>query len=179
MLEYIILGFLLHGEMSGYDIKRFMGISTANFYDASFGSIYPMLKKMEENSLISSTEAVEGGKYKKLYALTDSGRERFFRWLEQPIEFKRASLDHLVNIFFYGFLPREKARELLAGYIARVEAELAGLEKLECAVEHEAGFYEASTLDYGKGIYRFTADWCKRLLEKLPDEDKTKICEER
>jgi DNA-binding PadR family transcriptional regulator len=44
MLEYIILGYLLIGEMSGYDLKRWMSYCTSNFFDASFGSIYPRSK---------------------------------------------------------------------------------------------------------------------------------------
>lgn len=53
MLIYVILGFLCEKDMTGYEIKQKMTISTSNFIDASFGSIYPMLKKMEKGSLSS------------------------------------------------------------------------------------------------------------------------------
>ncbi|WP_236880832.1 PadR family transcriptional regulator [Clostridioides difficile] len=47
MLEYIILGFLMEKELSGYDLKQIMSESTSYFFDASFGSIYPALKRLE------------------------------------------------------------------------------------------------------------------------------------
>lgn len=50
MLIYVILGFLCEKDMTGYEIKQKMTISTSNFIDASFGSIYPMLKKMEKGA---------------------------------------------------------------------------------------------------------------------------------
>lgn len=53
MLIYVILGFLCEKDMTGYEIKQKMTLSTSNFIDASFGSIYPMLKKMEKGSLSS------------------------------------------------------------------------------------------------------------------------------
>lgn len=53
MLIYVILGFLCEKDMTGYEIKQKMTISTSNFIDASFGSIYPMLKKWKRGSLSS------------------------------------------------------------------------------------------------------------------------------
>ncbi len=35
MTDFTILGFHMYGPKSGYDIKRFMGMSTAHFYQAS------------------------------------------------------------------------------------------------------------------------------------------------
>lgn len=167
MLDYIILGFLLHSEMSGYDIKRFMQTSTANFYEASFGSIYPMLGKMEQSGLVSSNEFVEGGKYRKLYSITDAGRKAFLEWLEQPIELNRDKHTHLVRIFFYGWLKPEKVRELVGAYISAMEAELGKLKELEEMIKPHTGFYEFSTLDFGKGYYEFNIDWCRSFLQKL------------
>lgn len=102
-LEYIILGFLMSSEMSGYDLKQKMTESTSNFFDAGYGSIYPTLKRMEAKSFISLREIVEGGKYKKLYAITELGKSEFLNWLELPVEFSRTKTDHLIKIFFFKF----------------------------------------------------------------------------
>ena len=51
MLEYIILGFLMGCAASGYDLKQYMAESTSYFFYASYGSIYPALKRLKrENS---------------------------------------------------------------------------------------------------------------------------------
>jgi DNA-binding PadR family transcriptional regulator len=166
MLEYIILGFLMHGDMSGYDVKRHMGHSTACFYDASFGSIYPMLGKLQGEELVTMIESVGDGKYKKLYSITDKGRKRFLEWLGEPIEIDRSGHSFLVRIFFYGWLEPARARALVSDYIARLEAELASLTKLGGEIKGGAGFYEYSTLEYGLGYYAFAIGWCREFLEK-------------
>ncbi|MBC7343778.1 MAG: PadR family transcriptional regulator, partial [Clostridia bacterium] len=83
-MEHVILGFLTMGDMTGYDIKRLMSISTSFFYDASYGSIYPALRKLEERGLVKSSEAIESGRLRKVYSITDEGREEFLRWLGGP-----------------------------------------------------------------------------------------------
>lgn len=167
MLDYIILGFLHYGDMSGYDIKRFMTTSTANFYDASFGSIYPMLKKMEEQGLVCSNELVDGGKYRKVYSITTSGKAAFKQWLEHPIELNRDKHTHLVRIFFYGRLKPEKVKMLVEDYIEKMVSELESLTELESIISSHAGFYELSTLDFGRGYYEFNLDWCRKFLNRL------------
>jgi DNA-binding PadR family transcriptional regulator len=167
MLDYIILGFLLHGDMTGYDIKQFMAHSTAYFYDASFGSIYPMLKKLEGSGLITSMESVEGGKFRKEYSLTDQGRHAFLKWLNEPIELGRGVYTHLVKIFFYGWMPPEKAAVLIQEYIVKMQEELNSLDELSEKIKGYSGFYEASTLDFGREYYTFAIIWCKNFIEKL------------
>ena len=67
MLEYIILGFLMRRKATGYDLKQYMAESTSYFFDASYGSIYPALKRLEEKKFLCSEEQVTGGKFKKLF----------------------------------------------------------------------------------------------------------------
>lgn len=166
MLEYILLGFLMHGDMSGYDMKQFMAHSTAYFYNASFGSIYPGLKKLEQERSVTLVESVEDGKYKKLYSITPEGRSKFLAWLEKPIEFDRCGYGHLIHIFFYGWLEPAKARAIVEAYIASLQAELAELTEHGGQIKGCANFYEFSTLEYGLGYYRFTIDWCRQFIEK-------------
>ena len=96
-------------EMSGYQLKQQMAGSTSNFFDASFGSIYPALKKMEVRGAITVRDVMEGGKFKKFYTITESGKVEFMEWLENPIECSKTRPDPLVKLFFYGYLPMEKA----------------------------------------------------------------------
>ena len=167
MLEYIILGFLQMQDMTGYDIKQQMTVSTTNFYDASFGSIYPMLKKMEKQQHIRFREEVEGGKFKKVYTITARGREVFYHWLEQPIALDRARHDHLVRIFFYSCLPVDKVKQLINGFIQAMEEELNVLGELEKKITDCADFYQMSTMEYGKYHYAFTIKYYKKFLIEL------------
>jgi DNA-binding PadR family transcriptional regulator len=167
MLEYIILGFLMFGEMSGYDLKQYMAKSTSYFFDASFGSIYPALKRLEQRGQINSREVVDGGKYKKLYAVTDKGKSDFINWLEQPLNFAGTKLDHLVKVFFLGFLPKEKALEILQGFTKEVELVLDELKVSQPKIEANTDMFQYSTLLYGLDYYRFIIDWTNDLVGEL------------
>ena len=46
MLESILLGMVLEEDLTGYDIKKRIETGIGVFYKASFGSLYPALKKM-------------------------------------------------------------------------------------------------------------------------------------
>ncbi len=170
MLEYIILGFLMGMDMSGYDIKQCFSLSMANFYDASFGSIYPALKRLEESGAITARESVEAGKYKKVYAITETGRKAFQGWIERPITSNRGGHDHLVKLFFFGFLEKEKARQLIRDFISGSRRTLEGLDAIEAKVAGQADAYQLATLDYGREHYKFVIAWCGKLLEKLEND---------
>lgn len=168
MTEYIILGFLMERKMTGYDIKLHMGMSTSYFADASFGSIYPSLKRLVQKELIVSEEVVENGKLKKIYALNDQGREEFKRWLAAPIEATKSGFaPALTKIFFYSHLPKEQARELIRNYIGDIQEFKNGLIQLRTKVESLADDFALGTLDFGLDFYDFVIGWFGDYLDKM------------
>ena len=167
MLEFILLGFLKCGEMSGYQLKQCMAESTSNFFDASFGSIYPALKKLEKSGDITVRNVVEGGKFKKLYTITAEGSARFFKWLQGPVDFSKIKPDHLVKLFFYSFLPPKTARQNIGRFIDEVGGVLQGLEEQEESVRHKADRFQYATLQFGIEYYSFIIRWSKDLLKKM------------
>ena len=108
MTEYILLGFLMERNMTGYDMKQYMSKSTSYFMDASFGSIYPSLKRLVQKNLICLEEIVENGKLKKVYYITEQGRKEFMTWLRSPIEISKTSAaSALSKIFFFDNLSND------------------------------------------------------------------------
>ena len=55
----VVLGLLSHGPRSGYDIKTVVDRSTRFFWAASYGQIYPELRRLEEEGLIEGEDALE------------------------------------------------------------------------------------------------------------------------
>lgn len=170
MIDSMILGFLMHKAMSGYEIKQMMGISTSHFVDASFGSIYPALKKLEEQKLIVAEETVENGKFKKTYTINEAGREIFLRWLAEPIPLARGGLEHLLRLFFFGFLPLEQVQRLLERFLADLRAAKAETEQLEPLIKGKADFFEFATQQFGKDYYQFMVDWYQNFLDRLNEQ---------
>jgi DNA-binding PadR family transcriptional regulator len=177
MLEYIILGFLMCGETSGYAIKKWMTKSTSYFFDASYGSIYPALKRLEQKGMVTFRELMEGNKYKKIYQISESGRECFMKWINESIVFEKSRQDHLVKIFFYEFLPKEKAIANLKAFIEEVELVAKNLtnekEKAEKEFDIYKYYYRYSTMIYGIEYYQFIISWCKDLILELETNPQT------
>ena len=77
--RYAILGMLLDKPRSGYDIKKFMAESTAHFWQETDASIYPMLKKLEDEGKVESQNILRGKKGSTLYSITPAGKTEFSR----------------------------------------------------------------------------------------------------
>jgi len=113
-IRSIILGFLNFRDMSGYDIKQFFSNNVGLIYDASYGAIYPTLRKLEQEELVTKNEIVQVGKPNKiLYSITQKGKDEFYKQMLTPIEPPVFRSDSLVRLFFAGQLPAKNRQELL------------------------------------------------------------------
>lgn len=84
-IEHSILSILSFWPSTGYDIKAEFEHKAAGLYwGMSYGSIYPKLKKLEEEGFIYPLEQEEEGRKKKQYELTPKGWKEFERWLSLP-----------------------------------------------------------------------------------------------
>lgn len=171
MIDYVLLGFLMEKGMSGYDMKQKMQLRTSFFYNTSYGSIYPSLKKMESNNWIKSEESTEDGKFKKIYIILEKGKDEFLKWLDMPLEVTNAKVYFLVRIFFYEYLPKEKAIIHLEEFVGRIQDAIAKLEKLECRSKiNNSGSYKISIREFGIDYYRFILEWFKKQLNQIKKE---------
>src|ERR1700757_2583429 len=111
----VILGMLSLRPRSGYDIKTVVDRSTRFFWAASYGQIYPELRRLEEEGLIEGEDAPSGGRSRRVYRITKAGGEALREWLlgsTVTIEYRDESL---LRLFFADALPREDALQLLEG----------------------------------------------------------------
>lgn len=81
-IEHSILSILSFWPSTGYDIKAEFEHKAAGLYwGMSYGSIYPKLKKLEQEGFIYPIEQEEGGRRRKQYELTPKGWKEFEKWL--------------------------------------------------------------------------------------------------
>ena len=86
VLKYIILGMLAHRELAGYDIKKLFEEELGDFWYSNHSQIYPELRRMEEDGLISSRTELVGKKLeKKFYQITQNGQELLSNWMYEPL----------------------------------------------------------------------------------------------
>src|ERR1700676_1902277 len=85
-VKFPILGFLKEAEATGYDLKNRFRDPVGFFYRVSDGSIYPALKKLARDGLVTLRSERQGRRTRKVYAITTKGREHFRRMLHEPAQ---------------------------------------------------------------------------------------------
>jgi PadR family transcriptional regulator, regulatory protein AphA len=98
--RYAILGVLLEGPATGYEIKSLMGRSTVYFWRESDSTIYPMLKVLAKEGKVIFEIAYVGKKKKEVFSITEAGQEEFRAWLEAPTSEETPRNEFLLKLFF-------------------------------------------------------------------------------
>src|SRR5918996_2800060 len=109
----VILGMLAVEPRSGYDIKTIVDHSTRFFWAASYGQIYPELKRLAAEGLIEPEAEPEGGRRRTTYRITDAGREALAAWIRDPGLVHELRDEGLLKTFFVGLLEPEDAIAVL------------------------------------------------------------------
>jgi DNA-binding PadR family transcriptional regulator len=168
-----LLGVLSLGPRSGYEMRQFMEQSTGNFWNESFGQIYPALKLMLAEGLVEVEEDdAEGHPAKKVYRMTERGRERLREWLGMPLKPLKMRNELLLKLFFGDKAERgvlaEQVRTWRQRYAADLERYVGIEQKLETMHGHEAGMpYWRMTVRYGMAEARMIVAWCDETLGEM------------
>jgi DNA-binding PadR family transcriptional regulator len=169
---YVILGMISREPRSGYEIKALVDDTTRFFWAASYGQIYPELKRLSEAGLVEGSDAARGERRRTVYAITADGEDELKDWLRQPPQTVEMREEGLLKLFFAGVLPPEQAagtlramREYRVGIAARLRAmEPSAEEKFE-----KDDPYPLMVLQGGIEFNEWFADWCERMEARLLD----------
>lgn len=114
-LKYAILGLLSRESMTGYDMTRAFETTLFEFWSAKHSQIYPELKALTEAGFVEYKIEVTGTVLeKKLYSLTEAGRQEFLRWETELHMPKAVPKDEFrLQLFFSDSIPPEKRVALL------------------------------------------------------------------
>jgi PadR family transcriptional regulator, regulatory protein AphA len=167
----VVLGFLTFGPRSGYDIKAAVDRSTRFFWAASYGQIYPELRRLEDEGLIEGEDSPRGGRGRRVYRLTEAGRETLVEWLLGPTVTIELRDESLLRLFFADALPREQALRLLEGRKRGHEEYLEVLHAIAARPGTDPDFVDL-VLRWGIDFNEWGARWCEEQLERLRTESK-------
>lgn len=98
--KFVILGFLLNDSLSGYEIGEMIKQSTNNFWQESDASIYPTLKLLAKEELVSVEQVYVGKRRKEIFTITKAGRKAFLEWFERPPDKDLHREEFLLKLFF-------------------------------------------------------------------------------
>jgi len=166
----VILGMVSREPRSGYEIKALVDETTRFFWAASYGQIYPELKRLSAAGLVEGRDEPRGERRRTVYAITPAGEEELRAWLRRPPETFEMREEGLLKLFFAGVLPAAEAAETLS---AMREHRLGLAERLR-AIEpkarqkEEAGDpYPRIVLEGGIEFNEWFAGWCERMKAQL------------
>jgi DNA-binding PadR family transcriptional regulator len=166
---YVILGMLRHEPRSGYEIKQVVDVSTRFFWAASYGQIYPELRKLARAGLVEGEARPTGGRRRTVYRLTDAGREELRRWLDRPPERLELRDEGLLKLFFAGAAEPGKAVEIIDAKQRLTEEKLAALRQIEPYAADAASSdpFPYLVLRYGLESSESVIAWCERARAEL------------
>lgn len=153
-LAHAILGLLTIAPMTGYDLKTQAFDNTiAHFWQADQTQIYRTLATMAEFGWVESTLEIQQDRpNRKVYHITEAGRDELRRWLrtEQPLPVYREPF--LVQLFFAEQLDRDA---ILAHIACQREGHAARLAHYEQIPMPPTGSAE---LDRQRTFWRLTLE---------------------
>ena len=165
-VTWAVLGLLGLKPMSGYDIKSAVDRTIRHFWAASYGQIYPELKRLEEAGWIAGKDADRGGRSRRIYRITALGRRRLEGWLhgyETRIELRDESL---LRLFFADGLPRDEALGLLAARREGYRMMLSYLQGLDDGQGADPPFVDL-VYRWGLDYCEWGIEWCDRQERRL------------
>ena len=75
-LDGLLLASLETGPRHGYAIMEALRAGSDGQFDLPTGTVYPALRRLERAGLIQGTWSAEGGRKRRVYKLTASGRRK-------------------------------------------------------------------------------------------------------
>jgi PadR family transcriptional regulator AphA len=162
----VILGLLRLGPHTGYEIKQTTDRSTRFFWGASYGQIYPELRRLEAAGLAVAAEEPRGGVRRRVYRITPAGEEAVHAWLTSGEDDFEVRDEGLLKLFFGAALDGEE----LAALVRRRRAVFAEVAAHFRAIGDELGPIDnpsAEVLSYGIELMEWNAAWWAALEQRL------------
>jgi len=165
--ELFILGELMNNPMHGYLLHQILNAIIGPTRKISWGVLYPLIHGLLADGLIEQVpdEESEGdrqgrGKKKKMYTITEEGRRRFVRLMEEPIPYSPDYEQHFyTKLKNFDLIGRETQYFILHQYKDYLRYEIRyEEERLEHASKDER---------IPKGEQRYILTFFRHRLEKL------------
>jgi DNA-binding PadR family transcriptional regulator len=127
--SYIVLGLIEQiGAATPYDLKRMAQATTFNFWAVPHTQIYTECGRLAGEGLLSERRE-QSGRRRRIYRLTERGREALAEWLAEPTEELEELRDPATLKLFFGGDPAR----LAAGQLDAHRRKLHEYEQLRAA----------------------------------------------
>jgi DNA-binding PadR family transcriptional regulator len=175
-LKHAILGFLNYQPATGYELKASFDSSVRHFWPADQAQIYRTLADLTQDGL-ATVELVpqEDRPNKKVYHITEPGREELRRWLAAPLPAQDQRSAELIQVFFAGQLSDEEVLAMFERFAQRCRSGLIVFEQIpqqiteytEMIGSPRETFFWLLTLEQGTRSTRCALEWAESVIERV------------
>ena len=131
-LKYAILSLLSHDPLTGYELMKLFDGSVGYFWHATHPQIYKELARLEQaGEVVHRSVEQRGRPTKKIYSLSDSGRQDLEGWLRVPAGAQRVKDEMMLKTFCCGLLGSSEALDLVRRHRKLHESRLQRYQELE------------------------------------------------
>ena len=177
-LPHIILGMLRKGPKSGYDMKKQLETVINFFWEADISRIYRSLNDMKKKGWVEfETVIQEDSPNKKVYSLTEAGRQELRDWLKEPGKQMCSHNPFLAQLHFSDAISVEEQLKVLdehrdslkeAVFILQSRAENQNMPVPLPADALQQGVSRAQlSLEYGIRRFQFELEWTENIITVL------------
>ena len=170
-IDMVILGLLSHEDLTGYDIKKRIDGAISFFWKGSFGNIYPALKDMEDQELITKKDVSSSGREKIAYHITRRGKKVLSGWLKDEQAINELRYETLLKLFFGGVQDKKVSLNNIEVFEKQVRDDLELLKEyaktLKSSLDDEDHLYFYLTVTFGIDSYEAYLKWCAKAKKLL------------
>jgi DNA-binding PadR family transcriptional regulator len=176
-IKSILLGFLTRQPLTGYELKKRFSISFSFFSGLSYGSIYPALKKMEQEGLVLQQVKIQNGApNRKVYTITAEGRKAFIEALKEPTPWEMPKNTFLTRLFFFAQLTPEERKVAARAHLESLEETQRQMKSIQSEIETRADYFQLQCYHFGLRFYRDIIQNISQVIQAMEtplDKDET------
>ena len=161
-LDKAALGLLVVSPKHGYELYRDFVEAFGLIWRAGRSKFYATLSALQGDGCLDvTTEPQEDRPPRKVYQLTDAGRDVFTHWLYQPVRpLRSVRVELLAKLRFFDILGLPDADRLIDAQIATCQAELDHLSQQRSRrLETGEDLFCELVYDFRQRQTRFIVEW--------------------
>ncbi len=169
-VKHALLGLLAQGPMHGYELKTAFEETVGTLWELNIGQVYNTLRLLERDCWVKlQGQEQEGrGPARKVYAITDAGREELARWLAEPVRQPRRLKDAFyIKLVFHRLLRLGDVQTLIWNQRQAYLHVLHQLNALRADVDVEDDPFTALLLEGGAFHLEADLKWLDRCEELM------------
>ncbi len=175
--SYVILGLLNEENLSGYEIKRIVDDRLSFFWNESFGQIYPELKRLTSEGLITvcTAERPVHSKQSIKYEITEPGRLELQDWLRAPVEKELIRFEILLKLYFSNANSSATMLEHVKEFQTSHHRQQQLFQQFEAQLKQNMDVHSNHrqillVLSFGQKMWEAYAAWCEETIRSLEQD---------